>query len=227
MLLKKSKDQLSVIKPSKALYSKREEFLNTLTHFIGALFSIVALIIMVVKAIDTRHAINVVAVTIFGVSLISMYATSSIYHGVSNRQLKQMLRKVDHLNIYFLIAGTYTPIALIALSGVYGWIMFALLWSAAILGFIYKVLFFGDGWLSTALYVIMGWTAIGFIVQIVEALAVGCLMWIVLGGVLYSSGIVFYMLDEKIEFCHFLWHLFVLAGSLAHFFAIYFYIAGI
>ncbi|WP_440616571.1 PAQR family membrane homeostasis protein TrhA [Cysteiniphilum sp. 6C5] len=211
---------------SNPLYSRREEFLNTLTHFIGALFSIVALIVMLVKAASTGYTINVVAVMIYGVSLISMYGASSIYHGVSKPKLKRILRKVDHLNIYFLIAGTYTPIALIALSGVYGWIIFALLWGAAIAGFVYKVLFFGDGWLSTALYVIMGWTAIGFIVQIVEALPGACLMWIILGGVLYTSGVVFYMLDEKIEFCHFLWHLFVLAASIAHFFAIYLYIAG-
>ncbi|MDA0910361.1 MAG: hemolysin III family protein [Proteobacteria bacterium] len=229
MLLKEAKNlntEVGAYAVPKVLYSKREEFLNTLTHFIGALFSIVVLIVMIVKAVITGHTINVVAVTIFGVSLISMYGASSIYHGVSKPKLKKILRKVDHLNIYFLIAGTYTPIALIALSGVYGWIIFALLWGAAIAGFVYKVLFFGDGWLSTALYVIMGWTAIGFIVQIVEALPGGCLMWIILGGVLYTSGVVFYMLDEKIEFCHFLWHLFVLAGSIAHFFAIYLYIAG-
>lgn len=230
MLLKETKNlnsEVTVPAAHKVLYSRREEFLNTLTHFIGALFSVVALIVMVIKAVATGHTTNVVAVTIFGVSLISMYGASSIYHGVSKPRLKKILRKVDHLNIYFLIAGTYTPIALIALSGVYGWIIFALLWGAAIAGFVYKVLFFGDGWLSTALYVLMGWTAIGFIVQIVEALPAECLMWIILGGVLYTSGVVFYMLDEKIEFCHFLWHLFVLAGSVAHFFAIYFYIAGI
>ena len=89
----------------------------------------------------------------------------------------------------------------------------------------YKIFFFGDGWLSTALYIIMGWVALGFIVQIISALPTACLLWIVVGGILYTSGVVFYMLDEKIEYCHFIWHLFVLAGSISHFFAIYLYIA--
>ncbi|WP_395947191.1 hemolysin III family protein [Caedibacter taeniospiralis] len=211
---------------AKGLYSQREELLNTLTHFVGAMFSIAALIMLIMKALGTGLVTNVVAVTVFGVTLISMYGASSLYHGVSNLKAKKILRKIDHLNIYFLIAGTYTPIALIALSGVYGWIIFTLLWSAALTGLVYKILFFGDGWLSTTLYVIMGWVAIGFIVQIINALPGACLMWIVLGGVLYTSGVIFYMLDEKIEFCHFLWHLFVLAGSMAHFFAIYIYIAA-
>ena len=122
-------------------YSKWEEFLNTLTHFIGALFSVVALIMLIVKAASTGHATNVVAVTIFGVTLISMYVASSIYHGISNPKLKKIFRTIDHVNIYFLIAGTYTPIALIALSGVYGWIIFSLLWAAALAGFVYSNLF--------------------------------------------------------------------------------------
>ncbi|WP_116963565.1 PAQR family membrane homeostasis protein TrhA [Fastidiosibacter lacustris] len=213
------------MKKHKDLYSRREELLNTLTHAIGAGFSIIALILMILRAADTGYMVNVIAVTIFGLTLISMYAASSLYHGITHPKWKKVLRKVDHLNIYLLIAGTYTPIALIALSGVNSWLILAILWGSVIAGFIYKILFFGDGWLSTALYVIMGWTALGFIVQIVEALPGGCLMWIVLGGALYTSGVVFYMLDEKIEFCHFLWHLFVFAGSLAHFFAIYLYVA--
>ncbi|WP_100551215.1 PAQR family membrane homeostasis protein TrhA [Caedibacter taeniospiralis] len=224
MLVKKKIQEQT--KSAQVLYSRREEWLNTLTHFVGAMFSIAALIMLIMKAVGTGLVTNVVAVTVFGVTLISMYGASSLYHGVSNLKAKKILRKIDHLNIYFLIAGTYTPIALIALSGVYGWIIFTLLWSAALAGLVYKILFFGDGWLSTTLYVIMGWVAIGFIVQIINALPGACLMWIVLGGVLYTSGVIFYMLDEKIEFCHFLWHLFVLAGSMAHFFAIYIYIAA-
>ena len=219
-------NKIVVPKMHKAPYSRREEILNSLTHLVGALFSVVALILMTFKAADTGLTTNIIAVVVFGITLISLYGASSLYHGVSNPRWKKVLRKVDHLNIYFLIAGTYTPIALIALSGVYGWIIFAILWGAALSGLIYKTLFFGDGWISTVLYVVMGWVALGFIVQIVEALPGACIMWIVLGGVLYTSGVIFYMLDEKIEFCHFLWHIFVLAGSMAHFFAIYIYIAG-
>ena len=208
------------------MYSRREEMLNTLTHFVGAILSVVALVLLMSKAMRYGTATNVVGVGVFGCALISMYGASSLYHGVKKPKLKRFLRKIDHLNIYFLIAGTYTPIALIALNGVYGWIIFSILWGAALLGLVYKLVFFGDGWLSTALYVLMGWTALGFIVQIIQALPVGCIMWIVLGGLMYTSGVIFYMLDEKIEFCHFLWHLFVLAGSAMHFFAIYLYIAA-
>ena len=208
------------------MYSRREEMLNTLTHFVGAILSVVALVLLMSKAMRYGTATNVVGVGVFGCALISMYGASSLYHGVKKPKLKRFLRKIDHLNIYFLIAGTYTPIALIALNGVYGWIIFSILWGAALLGLVYKLVFFGDGWLSTALYVLMGWTALGFIVQIIQALPVGCIMWIVLGGLMYTSGVIFYMLDEKIEFCHFLWHLFVLAGSVMHFFAIYLYIAA-
>lgn len=219
-------DKMIVINIRKNAQTKREELLNTITHLIGLLFSIIALILMVVKALEVGHTVNIIAVSVFGASLISMYVSSSLYHGVSNLNLKKFLRKVDHVNIYVLIAGTYTPITLIALSGVYGWLVCALLWGAVIAGFIYKVFFFGDGWLSIALYITMGWIAVGFIVQIFEALPVPCLMWIILGGSLYTCGVFFYMLDKDIEFCHFFWHLFVLGGSSTHFFAIYLYIAG-
>ncbi|MBK2125090.1 hemolysin III family protein [Fangia hongkongensis] len=207
------------------MYSQNEERFNALTHFVGAILSVVALILLIVKAATFGSVINVVGVSIFGASLVSMYGASSCYHAAKTSKWKRRLRQADHLNIFFLIAGTYTPIALISLYGPYGWIIFSILWGVALVGLIYKLFYFGDGWLSTALYVIMGWVALGFIVQIVSALPAACLMWIVLGGILYTSGVVFYMLDESIQYCHVIWHLFVLAGSIAHFFAIYLYIA--
>lgn len=207
------------------MYSLSEERFNALTHALGALLSITALIVLIVKAVDYGSAINVVGVTIFGISLVLMYTASSFYHGVKSPKWKRRLRQIDHLNIFILIAGTYTPIALISLNGPYGWVIFSILWGVALVGLFYKLFFFGDGWLSSALYVIMGWVALGFVVQIVSALPSACLMWIVLGGILYTSGVIFYMVDEKIEYCHLIWHLFVLAGSIAHFFAIYLYIA--
>ncbi|MFZ9034565.1 MAG: PAQR family membrane homeostasis protein TrhA [Francisellaceae bacterium] len=209
------------------MYSKHEELYNSLTHLLGLLLSIVALILLIVKAATYGSGITVLAVTIYGVTLCMMYGGSALYHGVSHMRIKRHLRTFDHLNIYFLIAGTYTPVALIGLNNAIGWIIFGLLWGVTIIGILYKTLFFGDSWVSTILYVIMGWTALGFIVQIVQALPDVCLLWIILGGIFYTNGVIFYMMDEKVEGCHVTWHLFVLVGSICHFFAIYFYLAAL
>ncbi|WP_119344224.1 PAQR family membrane homeostasis protein TrhA [Facilibium subflavum] len=207
------------------MYSHKEEALNTITHVIGAILSIAGLVLLIIRAMDVS-VINLIAVSIFGATLVSMYCASSLYHAAKNPVLKRFFRQFDHINIYILIAGTYTPIALVGLQPPFSWIVLTILWSASVLGIFYKLVAFGDNWVSTALYVIMGWVALGFIAQLIQALPTGCLAFIVLGGILYTSGVVFYMLDETIEYCHFIWHLFVLLGSIMHFFAIYFYIAA-
>ena len=205
------------------MYSVREERLNALSHFIGLTFSVVAIILMVHKALDYGMW-NVIGVAFFGVSMVMMYGASTFYHAANHPKLKKIFRTFDHMNIYFLIAGTYTPIALIALHGTVGWIIFSVLWGVTIFGLIYKLFFFGDSWVSSALYLAMGWVALFFINVIVVVLPSACLMWIVLGGIFYTSGVVFYMMDESIEYCHFVWHLFVLMGTFCHFMGVYFYI---
>ena len=190
------------------------------------LLSIAGLVLMVVKASTEASTINVVAVSIFGVALVLMYASSGFYHGVKSEKLKTRLQVMDHMNIYFLIAGTYTPIALIALNGALGWTIFGIMWGLTLLGLIYKFCFFGASWVSSLLYILMGWVAVLFMGQIIAALPSTCLMLIFLGGLFYTSGVVFYMLDEVIEYSHFIWHLFVLLGSACQFFAIYLYLAG-
>lgn len=205
------------------MYSVREERLNALSHFLGLIFSMVAMALMIHSALYYGMW-NVIAVSFFGVAMIMMYGASTCYHAVTNPKLKRIFRTLDHMNIYFLIAGTYTPIALIALHGTMGWIIFCVLWGVTVFGLIYKLFFFGDSWVSSALYIAMGWVALFFIGDIVAVLPSACLMWIILGGVFYTSGVVFYMMDEKIEYCHFVWHLFVLMGTFCHFMGIYLYI---
>ena len=177
------------------------------------------------KSATTGDETNIIACSIYGASLVLMYGASSFYHGCNSTSLKAKLRVVDHLNIYFLIAGTYTPISLIALHGKIGWIIFGIMWGLTVLGILYKVFFFASSWVSSFLYILMGWVAIIFIVQIIHAIPTTCFMFILLGGLFYTSGVVFYMLDEVQEFMHVIWHIFVLLGSLFHFLAIYFYIA--
>lgn len=207
-------------------YSKEEERANTLTHFVGMLLAIVGLILLILRAANTGYINNIVGCSVYGVSLVILYTASFLYHYSEKIGFKRTFQFLDHLSIYFLIAGTYTPVALIALYGTISWIILGLLWGLAIFGFFYKLFFFDSGWISTFIYILMGWTALGFIVQVVEALPLGCLMLILLGGVIYTSGTLFYMLDEHIKYCHALWHVFVLGGTICHFFAIYIYLAG-
>ena len=203
---------------------RQEENLNALSHLCGAILSVFALVLMITKAM-TYGFYNVVGVAIFGGALVSMYFTSTIYHYLSNPKIKRIFQTIDHLNIFILIAGTYTPIALIALNGLTGWVLFSTLWMIAVIGFIYKICFFGSGWFSSMLYIFMGWIALFFIYDIVASLSLETLMWIVLGGVFYTSGVVFYTLDTTIKFAHTVWHMFVILGSICHFIAIYFYIS--
>ena len=217
---------MSVYSDYEEFYTRREDCLNSASHFLGMGLSIIGLIMMVVKASFDGGTTNVVACTIFGVALIMMYTASGFYHGIRTPRIKQILRTVDHLNIYFLIAGTYTPVALIALNNIYGWLIFGIMWGLTLLGFIYKFFAFNASWFSTILYVLMGWTAIIFIEPIIQELPLPCLALIILGGLFYTCGVIFYMMDEVIEFSHFMWHVFVLLGSIAHFVAIYVYLAG-
>jgi hemolysin III len=209
------------------MYTRREDILSSIAHLIGFALSLTGLILMTVKASFYGTTINIIGSVIFGICLCLMYLASGFYHWARDPAIKAKLRMIDHMNIYFLIAGTYTPVALISLPSALGWFILGLLWGIALFGLAYKILSFQSSWLSTFLYVLMGWVAIFFLPPIIEALPLGCLMWIVLGGMFYTSGVIFYMMDEVLEWCHFLWHLFVMAGSASHFIAVYFYLSGV
>lgn len=202
---------------------RNEEFWNTLTHAAGVVLSVFALVLLVFSS-SKGSALDVVSATIFGTSLLLLYLASTLYHASQNRRKKFYLRKLDHLCIYLLIAGTYTPVTLIGMKGVWGWTIFGIIWGLAVLGFVFKFspLRKSEN-LSLGLYALMGWLILIGMKPLVESLSIGALTFMGLGGLFYTVGIYFYV-KEKIPYNHAIWHLFVLAGSIFHFFGIYGYI---
>ncbi|MFL9843461.1 PAQR family membrane homeostasis protein TrhA [Flavobacterium rhizosphaerae] len=203
---------------------KREELLNVLTHGMGAVLSVVALSLLVVYSVFKGTAMHLAASLIFGTSLVLLYSASTIYHAVAKLKWKRLFQLVDHLCIYVLIAGTYTPIALLGLKGVWGWTIFCTVWAFAIGGFIFKfspLRKFEK--LSLSLYALMGWLIIVAIKPLIENLAPGALIYLLGGGLCYTFGIYFYA-KEKIPYNHAIWHVFVLGGSTLHFLGIFLYL---
>ncbi len=201
-----------------------EEFFNALTHATGIGLSIAALVLLVVFSIMQHSAIKVVSSAIFGSALIMMYTASTIYHTVTGVRVKRFFKLVDHTTIYGLIAGSYTPIVLVILNGAWGWTLFGLIWGLALAGFVFKVFFIGRfEKLSVTIYVAMGWLAIVAVEPLWHALPLGGVVWLLAGGLCYTGGVVFYALDH-VRFAHALWHLFVLGGSICHFFLVLLYV---
>lgn len=204
-------------------YSKTEEKLNVLSHGIGLLLSVIALILLVLKAI-TKSSIEVVSVTVFGVSLIVLYAASTFYHYFQNPKIRAKLNILDHAAIYVLIAGTYTPFCLITLKGFIGWTIFGITWGIALIGIILKLFFTGRfDKISTVAYIGMGWIIIFVIKPLINNLPIEGLYWLMAGGVFYTVGAIIYSI-EKIKYNHAIFHVFVLLGSFTHFMAVYYYV---
>jgi hemolysin III len=204
-----------------ATYSRGEEIANSLTHAVGLLLSIAGLAVLVTFAALRADAWAVTAGAIFGVSMVTLYASSTLYHSLRVSRLKQVVRIVDHVAIFLLIAGTYTPFMLVNLRGPWGWSMFGVVWALAIAGITLKIFFTGRfRVLSTLVYLIMGWLVMVAIKPLAEALPRGSLILLLAGGLAYSLGTVFY-LWKSLPYHHAVWHLFVLAGSVCHFFAVF------
>lgn len=203
---------------------KREEFWNVITHGTGAVLSVIALILLIVYTSIRGTKTELIVSAVFGTSLVLLYSASTIYHAMRRLRWKRIWRLIDHLSIYILIAGTYTPIALLGLKGVWGWIIFSLVWILAIIGFIFKFSpLRRSEKLSLSLYAIMGWLIIIAVKPLVESLSSEALLFLLGGGLCYTFGIYFYAKD-KIPFNHAIWHVFVLGGSTLHFLGIFFYI---
>lgn len=201
-----------------------EEILNSATHAIGAALGVAALVILVVMATQQGSAIKVVGSAIFGVSLIIMYSASALYHAVRQPFWKRLYKIVDHSSIYLLIAGTYTPVLLVVLEGAWGWSLFGVIWGFAAIGLVFKLFATGKfEIISTVAYVCMGWLAIIAIKPLYDALPLPGLIWLFAGGLSYTLGVVFYAWDQ-LRFGHAIWHLFVLGGSICHFFLILLYV---
>jgi hemolysin III len=205
-------------------YSTLEESINIISHTIGLMLSIVALVLLVRHANLYGNVWHVVSFTIFGLSLISLYAASTFYHSARKPDLRRRLRIVDHATIYILIAGTYTPFALVTLNGPSGWMLFGVSWGMALTGIILKLFHTGKyNLISTLMYVFMGWIIVFAIKPLINNLSSDGLFWLVAGGMAYTTGAILYSI-KKIKFNHAIFHLFVLLGSFCHFVAVYFYI---
>jgi len=204
--------------------SAGEEVANAISHGIGLLLAVAALPILVVGAVRTGTAAEVIGASIFGATMVLLYLTSTIYHAVTVPRVKRILRIIDHSAIYLLIAGTYTPFTLGVLRGPWGWTLFGLVWGCALAGVCLKA-FNGTRFpvLSTWLYVAMGWLALIVIKPLWEAMPAWGMFWLVAGGLFYTLGVAFYFVDERIRYTHFVWHLFVLSGTVCHFFAVLYY----
>ena len=207
------------------------EPMNAFTHFIGIVLSIVGLILLVVKAARVGTPLDVGAVAAFGISLILLYTASTVYHSVIvGPKTIAFLRRMDHSMIYVLIAGTYIPLCLIALEGTVGWVLFWVVTGLAVLGVLFKLIWFhSPRWLSTLLYVLMGWIAIFYTGPLAPIIGTGGITCLIVGGIFYTIGAFIYWL--KPEFLrsryfgfHEIFHIFILLGSISHFLCIYLYV---
>ncbi len=205
-------------------YSPTEEKINIVSHAAGFIFSIAALALLVVRASLYGNAWHIVSSSIFGTSLITLYAASTLYHSAKKPQIRSRLKVFDHASIYALIAGTYTPFTLVTLSGAVGWVIFGLSWGAALTGIILKLFFTGRyNLLSTIMYVLMGWVIVFAIKPLINNLPREGLLWLLAGGIAYTIGAILYSI-KKIPLNHAIFHIFVLLGSFCHFVAVFFYV---
>jgi hemolysin III len=203
--------------------SIKEEIANAITHGIGVLLSIWGLVMLIIQAVDKGNAYHVVSFTIFGSALIAVYLSSTLFHAIQANRAKHFFNIMDHSAIYFLIAGTYTPITLGPLRGPWGWSVFGVIWGLAIFGIVMKAINVGKHrTLSTMIYVGMGWMILIALKPRLELVPANGLWLLLAGGLSYSVGVVFYIF-KNIPYGHSIWHIFVLGGSVCHFLAIYFY----
>lgn len=205
-------------------YSRNEQIVNAIIHGIGFILALAGTAVLVTCASFQGDACRIVSFSIYGASLAFMMLNSTLYHAITDIPKQRILRILDHISIFLLIAGTYTPFTLVTLRGPWGWSLFGAVWAIAVFGIVLKLFFTGRlERLSLFLYAFMGWLVIIAIKPLISALPTGGLWLIASGGVIYTAGIIFYAVD-KIPYNHAIWHLFVLAGAICHFFAMYFYI---
>ncbi len=197
-----------------------EEFANTITHGLGALLSALGGAALITLAFLRGDGWQQAGALVFSISLVLLYSASTLYHGAHNGKIKDRLEIFDHSAIYVLIAGTYTPFTLVSMRGNVGWILFGIVWALAVVGVLFKIFFLKRAHLvSTILYIAMGWLVIGAGKTLIQSLPLVTLVWLVVGGVLYTAGTYFYH-NTRIPYAHTIWHGFVLAGSVCHYIAV-------
>ena len=202
------------------------ERFNSISHLVGAALALVGSVLLIGLATRLGDPWKIVSFSVYGTMLVTLYVFSTLYHSVRGTGAKNVLRKFDHCSIYLLIAGTYTPFALVSLRGGWGWWLFGVIWGLALLGIVQEIWFArGARVLSLVIYVLMGWLAMAVVSPLRHALTPAGFAWLAAGGACYTLGIIFYATDHKVRHGHGLWHLFVLAGSICHFFTVLLYVA--
>jgi len=201
-----------------------EEIANSLTHGLGVVLTLVVGPLLVIIAARTGDVWRIVSAAVYATTLLLLFTSSTLYHGLRPRRAKAVFQRIDHAAIYLLIAGTYTPFTLITLRGPWGWSLFGIVWGLAIAGVALKGTFGARlPALSTAVYLGMGWLAVIALRPLLTNVAPRGILWLLAGGLFYTAGVVFYVRDERYRYHHAVWHVFVLAGSIAHFCAILWY----
>lgn len=200
------------------------ERFNAWTHLVAALLSVVGVMVLIAMTLRMGDPWKIVSVSIFGATLILLYSASTLYHSLRGRA-KDILRKLDHLSIYLLIAGTYTPFCLVTLRGAWGWTLFGVVWGLAVIGMLQEIKPRSEARImSLVIYAVMGWVVVIAIKPLLERIETAGFVLLAAGGLLYTIGIVFYAFDSRFRHWHGIWHLFVVGGSLAHYVAIAFYV---
>ena len=205
--------------------SQGEEIANSVSHGVGFVAAVASAPILIATTVQTGTSANVIGASVFAATMVLLYCASTLYHAVSQDGVKALLRKLDHGAIFLLIAGTYTPFALVTLRGPWGWTIFAIVWSLAVAGVALKAVF-GPRWpiLSTAIYIAMGWTVVVAAKPLMALAPPGAIAWLAAGGIAYTGGVAFYAWT-RLRYSHAVWHLFVMVGSVCHYIAILRYIA--
>ncbi len=217
------KDDLCYRQPMESCsqYTPTEELFHSITHGAGAALAVAGIVLLTAQGGDAWHTVSF---SIYGASLTLLFLASTLYHSFREERLKRFFRHFDHLSIFLLIAGTYTPVTLISLRGPWGWTLFGLIWGFALGGIVYELLFLGRyRRITVAIYLGMGWLALIAVKPMLTMIPHGLFWWLLAGGLFYSGGVFFYV-RKKMRYHHVLWHLFVLIGSGCHFLGFYFYL---
>ncbi len=207
------------------------EPINTITHLAGCLASFTGLVLLIVFSSLKADIWHIVSFSIFGLSLVMMYTSSTLYHALTLSESKMIqMRRLDHIMIFLVIAGTYTPLCLVPLRGAWGWSLFGVVWTMAAVGMVLKIFSMDiPRWISTGIYLVMGWVCIVAIYPLIMTLKTDCILWLAAGGLFYTTGAVIYALKKPDPWSgifgfHEIWHLFVLAGSFCHFWVVFRYL---
>jgi len=201
------------------------EKLNSISHLVGAALVVIGATVLITLASVSGNTWKIISSCIYGLTLLLLYLFSTLYHSIPNGTAKNILQKFDHCMIYLLIAGSYTPFTLVTLHGTTGWTLFGIVWGLALIGIIQELFLANQARItSLIIYILMGWSVLFFVKTLIAALGWHGFYWLAAGGIIYSVGVIFYVIDERMRHAHGIWHLFVMGGSACHFVAVLFYV---